>query len=119
MLTDRKDMPVQTIKTFDYTPIPGWSVSRYDVFLTCKRRYYYNYYAKYDKDYPLWKIQELKKLTSFPLEVGNIVHDTIKALLKRLLKSEDEIDTTRFLDFAREKTINYKGYPFDWRSYKM
>ena len=35
---------------FDYTPILGWSVTRYDKFLTCKRQYYYEYYGKYDPD---------------------------------------------------------------------
>jgi len=74
------------IEKFDFTPILGWSITRYDMFTTCKRRYYYQYYAKYDPEIKRAKIDALKKLTSIPLEIGNIVHDTISAVLKRLLK---------------------------------
>ncbi|MCK4595168.1 PD-(D/E)XK nuclease family protein, partial [candidate division WOR-3 bacterium] len=92
------------IKWFDFTPILGWSVSRYDKFNLCKRQYYYDYYAKYDKVYPVQKIKALKKLTSIPLEMGNIVHQVVKVLLERLLKSEEAIDKSQFIDFAKRKT---------------
>jgi len=46
-------------------------------------------------------------MTTLALEAGNIVHDTIKTLLERLLKTEDAIDTTRFIDYARRKTDEY------------
>ncbi|MCK4330243.1 PD-(D/E)XK nuclease family protein [candidate division WOR-3 bacterium] len=92
------------IKWFDFTPILGWSVSRYDKFNLCKRQYYYDYYAKYDKVYPIQKIKALKKLTSIPLEMGNIVHQVVKVLLERLLKSEEAIDESQFIDFAKRKT---------------
>jgi hypothetical protein len=91
------------MKRYDFTPILGWSVSRYDMFTTCKRLYYYQYYAKFDSDYPREKIDALKNLTSVPLEVGNIVHDTIATILKRLLKSENEIDRERFEVFVKRK----------------
>ncbi len=90
------------IKKFDYTPILGWSVSRYDKFKLCKRQYFYEYYGKYDRVYP--KIKELKKLLSIPLSIGIIVHNVIRVLLERLLKSEEEIDIERFLDFAKRET---------------
>jgi hypothetical protein len=95
------------IKKFDYTAILGWSVSRYDRFKICKRQYYYEYYAKFDSMYPKYKIDELKKLTSVPLAIGITVHEVIKVLLERLLKSEEEIDIKRFLDFARRETEEY------------
>ena len=104
---------MQAIKTFDYTPILGWSMSRYDLFLLCKRKYYYKYYAKYDPEYPRHKIEKLKNLTSVPLEIGIIVHDIIKEILKRLLKTEEKIDRKRFVDFTRretEKSINSKTF---------
>lgn len=92
------------IKRFGFTPILGWSVSRYDKFLSCKRRYYYDYYAKYDKVYQRKQIEKLKKLTSIPLEIGNTVHQVIKVLLDRLLKSEEVVNVARFLDFTKRKT---------------
>lgn len=92
------------IKRFGFTPILGWSVSRYDKFLSCKRRYYYDYYAKYDKVYPRKQIEKLKKLTSIPLEIGNTVHQVIKVLLDRLLKSEEVVNVARFSDFTKRQT---------------
>lgn len=100
-------MNVLNIRGFEYTPILGWSVSRYNTFSSCKRQYFYEYYAKYDKEYPRHKINKLKDLTSIPLEKGNIVHDVIGVFLVRLLKSEDNIDKSRFLEFAKRKTEEY------------
>ena len=98
---------MQGIKKFEFTPILGWSVSRYDLFQLCKRKYYYNYYAKFDPYIPRQKIDQLKKLTSIPLEVGNVVHDVNKVLLERLKKTEKEIDKQRFYDYTRRKTEEY------------
>jgi len=95
------------LKNFSYTPILGWSVSRYGLFESCKRKYYYTYYGKYDPAYSRQKIDELKSMTSIPLEIGNIVHDINKALLERLQKSEQEIDQNSLFDFARKKTEEY------------
>ena len=92
------------LKKFDYTPALGWSVSRYDKFSACKRAYYYDYYGKYDVEVPRQKISALKEMTSSALEAGNIVHDTVKVLLERLLKSEEPIDRKRFLDYAQDMT---------------
>ncbi|MFQ5486205.1 MAG: RecB family exonuclease [Desulfobacterales bacterium] len=90
------------IEKFDFTPILGWSITRYDTFNTCKRQYFYQYYAKYDSEFKRAKIDALKKLTSIPLEIGNIVHDTISAVLKRLLKSRRRIDQQKFDAFVEE-----------------
>jgi CRISPR/Cas system-associated exonuclease Cas4 (RecB family) len=95
------------LKQFPYTDILGWSVSRYDKFLLCKRQYYYDYYGKHDREFPRSRIDALKKMTSIPLEVGNVVHDSLKTLLERLLVSEKPIDPARFLAFARKKTEEY------------
>ncbi len=98
---------IRMIKRFDYTPILGWSISRYDVFQMCKRQYYYSYYGKYDLDIPIKKINSLKIMTSIPLSIGIIVHNTIKVLLERLRKSEDSINEERFFDFVNRKMIGY------------
>ncbi|MFQ3675724.1 MAG: PD-(D/E)XK nuclease family protein [Endomicrobiia bacterium] len=91
---------------FNYTTILGWSVSRYDKYLMCKRAYYYDYYGKYDIDFRD-KIEKLKNLTSIALEQGNIVHDVIKILLIRLLQTEKPIDKEKFFDFTKRKTEEY------------
>jgi hypothetical protein len=95
------------IKRFDFTDILGWSVSRYDKFVLCKRQYYFDYYGKYDTEFPRAKINALKQLTSIPLETGNVVHDTVKVLLERLLKTEAPIEKSRFMEFVRRKTDAY------------
>jgi hypothetical protein len=35
------------VKQFPYTPILGWSMSRFNLFSICKRKYYYHYYNKF------------------------------------------------------------------------
>jgi hypothetical protein len=95
------------IKSFDYSSILGWSMSRYDIFQTCKRQYYYHYYTNYNDKDIREKIIKLKSLSSIPLGIGNIVHETIKSLLERLLKYEGEIDKNRFLGYAKEKAEHY------------
>lgn len=56
----------------------SWSVSRHDCFQTCRRRYYYSYYASNDDP----EIYRLKKLSALPLWAGSVVHETIEAFLK-------------------------------------
>ena len=63
------------LKQFEFTPILGWSASRYDTFKSCQRRYYYTYYAKYDSqpiklsdehvDYGFYKKKELNPEKTF------------------------------------------------------
>lgn len=94
-------------KIYDFTPQIGWSISRYEVFDKCKRMYYYNYYGKFAAAVPSYKMRSLKELTSVPLEMGNIVHDVIEAFLRRLQKSDSNIDESRFFEYAMEKTSEY------------
>ena len=90
------------IKAFGFTPILGWSFSRYDTFSDCKRRYYYQYYGKYDPQYKRDKIDFLKGLTSIPMEIGIISHDVIQSVLERLLKSTAPIDTEKLEGYLQE-----------------
>ncbi|HEX7510578.1 MAG TPA: PD-(D/E)XK nuclease family protein [Chitinivibrionales bacterium] len=90
-------------QSYDFTPILGWSISRYECFDKCKRHYYYTYYAKHARDVAPYKIKQLKDLTSAPLEIGNVVHDVIEAFLRRLQISDADIDEQRFFQFARQK----------------
>lgn len=96
-----------TYETYPYTPILGWSISRYETFDKCRRLYFYTYYSKFATSVPLYKINALKNLTSVPLEIGNVVHDVIEAFLKRLQKSDSDIDERRFLGYARQKMEEY------------
>jgi CRISPR/Cas system-associated exonuclease Cas4 (RecB family) len=66
----------------------SWSVSRHDSFASCRRRYYYAYYGAQEDP----EIQRLKRLSALPLWAGNVVHETIEALLKErdTLPSETE-----------------------------
>ncbi len=92
---------------YDFTPILGWSISRYEIFDKCKRQYFYQYYSKFVRDIPLYKIRQLRELTSVPLEVGNVVHDVLEAFLRRLQKSDSDIDEERFYRYAEEKAREY------------
>jgi ATP-dependent helicase/DNAse subunit B len=88
------------LRKFEFTDILGWSYSRFATFQQCKRKYYYEYYRKRDIA-NLSRISVLKELTTVPLEIGNISHKLIQALLSRLQKSAEEIDREKFYDYAR------------------
>ncbi|OQY37969.1 MAG: hypothetical protein B6226_04320 [Candidatus Cloacimonetes bacterium 4572_65] len=95
------------LEHFNYTPILGWSISRYDTFSSCKRAYYYNYYGKFDNEIPTELINKLKKLTSIPLEIGNITHDIIRDLLNRYKKVNTPIDMARMQSYIFNLTKRY------------
>jgi len=56
----------------------SWSVSRHDSFASCRRRYFYSYYASNEDP----EIKRLKKLSALPMWAGNVVHQTIETFLK-------------------------------------
>jgi hypothetical protein len=56
----------------------SWSVSRHDSFHSCRRRYFYAYYAAQEDP----EIQRLKRLSALPLWAGSVVHETIEQVLK-------------------------------------
>jgi hypothetical protein len=95
------------IKKFEYTPVLGWSLSRYDLFQICKRRYYYTYYAKHDNQYPAERINSLKAMVSVPLAVGDITHEVIKTLIGRLLKDEGAINRKKFFEYTVRNLKRY------------
>lgn len=95
------------LKRFPFSPILGWSVSRFDTFSFCKRKYYYTYYGKFDREFPIAKITQLKNLTTEALSVGSLAHDVIEAILKRLQKSTDVIDETRMKGFVKAQVQKY------------
>jgi hypothetical protein len=88
------------IKKYPFSHILGWSASRYDTFKICKRKYYYQYYAKFDTEFGREEIDFLKKLTSVALETGSVVHDVIEALFKRFQQSPSPINQEKFAEFT-------------------
>jgi hypothetical protein len=59
-------------------PAFSWSISRHDCFATCRRRYFYSYYAAPEDP----EIQRLKRLSALPLWSGSVVHETIEKVLR-------------------------------------
>ena len=86
--------------SYPFTPELGWSITRYDRFVSCKRQYFFEYYPRFETVVPPQKLAFLKSLTSVPLEVGNLVHDTIAVLLHRLRKSTAPINTDDVLAYS-------------------
>src|SRR5512143_3380385 len=56
----------------------SWSASRHDTFASCRRRYYYSYYAALEDE----EVRRLKKLSALPLWAGSVVHDAIERFLR-------------------------------------
>jgi hypothetical protein len=95
------------MKTFPFTSELGWSVSRYDVFQSCKRKYYYQYYAKHDEPAIRDRALYLKSMTTVPLEIGNIAHDVMESILHRLIKSSQPVDIERLENFVHQRAEQY------------
>ena len=56
----------------------AWSLSRHDTFMTCKRKYYYSYYAVVQDP----EVNRLKQLSALALWAGSVVHETIEEFLR-------------------------------------
>jgi len=84
----------------------SWSASRHDAFATCRRRYYYSYYASLEDE----EIRRLKKLSALPLWAGSVVHDTIESFLRTndALPSPEEQE-------AFVRSVVHSGMLADWR----
>lgn len=96
------------LKKYPYSDILGWSVSRFDKFSTCKRMYYYDYYAKRnDTEVDKKLLEELRNLTTRAMEAGNIIHDILKDVLNRLIKDPKPIDHEKLRTYALKKAEDY------------
>ena len=84
----------------------SWSASRHDTFMSCKRRYYYSYYASVDDP----EIYRLKKLSALPLWAGSVVHDTIEAFLR----THDAVPSAEDQQ-ALIRDVVHSGMLTDWR----
>lgn len=89
----------------------SWSVSRHDVFDSCKRKYYFSYYAhqggwKADASPLAKKIYFLKKLEPAVMWTGSVVHRAIRyAIVNRHVTSKEKV-----LDFLMKRlTLDHKA----------
>lgn len=101
-------------RKYPFTPILGWSISRYDKFDLCKRQYWYDYYAKkFDKEIAPQKLAFLKSLTSTPLEIGNLVHDAIATqlhILRRNIVPKDTTEVLKYSHYLVDRAIQNKTF---------
>lgn len=72
----------------------SWSFSRNQMFVSCPRRYYYNYYGSHNG----WEFSappsaalayRLKKLTSLYLVVGDALHKSAEQIVERVVAGHD------------------------------
>jgi CRISPR/Cas system-associated exonuclease Cas4 (RecB family) len=84
----------------------SWSASRHDTFATCRRRYYYSYYASLEDD----EVRRLKKLSALPLWAGSVVHDAIESFLR----TNDELPSPEAQE-ALVRSVVHSGMVSDWR----
>lgn len=91
-----------SFKKYPFTSPLGWSNSRFELFSRCERWYFYNYYGKYVPEIPLQRINELKNLTTIPLEIGHVIHHVMETFLKRLQKSSTPVQKERFLKYGQQ-----------------
>jgi len=117
------ELPVGSPPPSDHAPTPGsrppsdgtqtpggrpfsWSASRHDTFATCRRRYYYSYYASLEDD----EIRRLKKLSALPLWAGSVVHDAIESFLR----TNDALPSPEDQE-ALVRSVVHSGMVSDWR----
>lgn len=86
----------------------SWSVSRDQMFRSCQRAYYYQYYASWggweaDADERTRHIYRLKNLKTLEMWAGSIVHETIAEVLRKYAHSQIKIRTGELQARARSK----------------
>jgi hypothetical protein len=83
----------------------SWSKSRDEIFQTCPRQYYFNYYAYWggwEKNAPkrTRQIYILKKLMNRYIWAGQIVHECIKRTLKNLQRGISVLDVDEIVSIT-------------------
>jgi hypothetical protein len=84
----------------------SWSLSRHDTFSSCRRRYFYSYYASADDP----EIHRLKKLSALPLWAGSVVHEAIE----RFLRASSSLPPPEEQEAFIRSTI-HEGMLADWK----
>jgi len=70
-----------------------WSFSRDRTFKACKRKYYFNYYGSWGGWDPAAEesakqIYRLKKMTTIPMMIGDIIHDIAESTFEKLRRKK-------------------------------
>lgn len=86
----------------------SWSKSRDEIFQTCPRQYYYNYYAYWggwnkNTEEKVRKIYILKQLMNRYMWVGETVHNCIKHTLKNLQRGISVLDVDEIIPITLDK----------------
>jgi len=103
----------------------SWSKSRDEVFQTCPRQYYFNYYAYWggwDRNAPerIRQIYSLKQLKNRYMWAGGKVHSCIKHTLRNLQRGISVLDVNDIVsltinqmreDFRSSREGRYRVYP--------
>ena len=84
----------------------GWSFTRRKAFESCKRRYWYDYYNRWDPEIDWKSIRQLKGLKRTPMLIGEVVHILMASIATRLLRRRAAIDRDRFNGYARKALTN-------------
>lgn len=93
------------IRSYEYTPTPGWSYFRSRLFRECRRKYWFHYYGlKYGDAHISKEVKKLKNLTSLPIEIGNAIHKTIARSLKNII-TRNELPSKEKLIIEGRKTL--------------
>jgi hypothetical protein len=87
-------------------PAFSWSASRHDTFASCRRRYFYSYYAALEDE----EVRRLKKLSALPLWAGSVVHDAIE----RFLRENDAIPAPEAQEALIRATV-HETMVSNWR----
>ena len=114
---------------YRFTPILGWSHSRYQIFSFCKRSYFLQYYRKFVPKKSAKKLEELRALSSFPRQKGLLIHELMENILKMIQKNRFEIRQNDFEKFVDKRVdshiselpffeIYYEGLDFPNEDFK-
>lgn len=90
-----------------------WSISKMDVFNSCKRKYFYDYYASHlgwsdDASELSKEVYKLKKLSNKDMCAGNLIHEKARDLIDAIVLNPTSILTPTCL----EKHVNVAIYQF-------
>ena len=102
----------------------SWSKSRDNVFKTCRRMYYLNYYAYWGgwsktSSPSKQELYTMKKLSARPLTIGSDVHETTEWIIRRLKTYKQPVSVAEALrklryDMTTDWLFSMKHYYFTW-----
>lgn len=99
-------MPEIPLPDYPFSAQIGWSNTRSETFRSCRRRYFYQYYARYVTEVPQEHLQRLRNLSTLAMTKGLAVHDVLATILRRLLRSSAPIDRERLARHAEQTLVD-------------